>query len=122
MVLVDTSVWVDHFRRGNTALVDLLDEGRVLSHPFVVGELSCGNLKKREQILQLLTSLSAVSVAEHDEALGLIRDERLYGRGLGWIDVHLLASSRLAPCSLWTLDKALKATAQHFRVATIEAR
>ncbi len=102
-------------------MVGLLDEGRVLSHPFVAGELSCGNLKKREEILQLLTSLATVSVVEHDEALGLIRDERLYGRGLGWIDVHLLASSRLTPCSLWTLDKALKTTAEQLNVATIAA-
>ena len=122
MVLVDTSVWVDHFRRGNSALVGLLNDGRVLTHPFVVGELSCGTLNEREETLQLLMSLAAVSVAEHDEALGLVRDERLHGRGLGWIDVHLLASSRLTPCSLWTLDKALKTAAEHLKVATPAAR
>ena len=122
MVLVDTSVWVDHFRRGNSALAGLLDEGCVLCHPFIIGELSCGNLTQRDAIVLMLTALAAVPVAEHDEALGFLRDERLHGRGLGWIDVHLLASARLTPCPLWTLDKALRSAAEDLEIAVSTAR
>ena len=93
-------------------MAGMLDEGQVLCHPFVIGELSCGNLRARGEILQLLAALAATPLAAHDEVLALVQSERLHGRGLGWIDVHLLASARLTPCPLWTLDKGLKSAAQ----------
>ena len=99
MVLVDTSVWVDHFRKGNAGLTKLLNEGEVLCHPFIVGELGCGNLRNRDEILGLLVALPEVQVAEQEEALHLVSEHKLHGSGLGWIDVHLLASALLNRCS-----------------------
>lgn len=106
-MLVDTSVWVDHLRRGNHRLVSHLEEGAVESHVLVVGELACGNLGHRKKILSLLRSLPSVIEAEHDEVLELIESKKLHGRGLGWVDVHLLASAMLSHTLLWTLDKRL---------------
>jgi len=107
MVLVDTSVWVEHFRRGNIGLDVLLIEGQAVCHPFVVGELACGNLKNRFQILSLLSALPAALVAEHEEVMQFIETHHLMGKGLGYIDVHLLASAILTGIPLWTLDKRL---------------
>lgn len=107
MVLVDTSVWIDHFRRGHSGLFEQLEEGSVLCHPFVVGELACGNLGNRTEILDLLQALPMAPMAEHGEVLYLLQELGLYGRGLGWVDVHLLASARLLGCPIWTLDKGL---------------
>lgn len=117
MILADTSVWVDHLRRGDATLSALLDEGTVLCHPFVIGELACGQLRKRQEILGLLAALPQASVAEHDELLALLERQRLFGRGLGWVDVHLLASTRLSSCRLWTKDKALLGAARTLRLA-----
>lgn len=111
MMLVDTSVWVDHLRRGNTRLEQLLLEERVLAHPFVIGELACGRLHQRAQIMALLLRLPAVGIASHTEALHLVDFYRLDGQGLGWIDVHLLASAAIAQVPLWTLDRRLEAVA-----------
>ncbi|MBD3335332.1 MAG: PIN domain-containing protein [Candidatus Eisenbacteria bacterium] len=110
-VLVDTSVWIDHLRRGNADLADLLSQGAVIIHPYVVGELACGNLRNRREILTLLQALPMASVLEHEEALEFLDDKHLHGRGLGWIDVHLLASARLENVKLWSLDKALVSAA-----------
>jgi predicted nucleic acid-binding protein len=110
MVLVDASVWVDHFRQGNIGLIDLLNEGQVVSHPFIIGELACGNLKNRSQILSLLSTLPTALVVEHEEMMGFIENHRLMGKGLGFIDVHLLASAMLTNVPLWTLDKRLNST------------
>ncbi len=107
MVLVDTSVWIDHLRRGRVGLDIPLGEGQVLCHPFIVGELACGNLKNRLDILSLLQTLPAVRTAEEDEVLQFIEKYRLMGKGLGYIDVHLLASSLLSHAPLWTFDKRL---------------
>lgn len=107
MVLVDTSVWVEHFRQGAVGLETLLHDGRVLRHPFIIGELACGNLKNRPQILSLLDTLPMAHLAEHEEVLHSIDKYRLMGKGLGYIDVHLLASALLTNSSLWTLDKQL---------------
>ncbi len=115
VILVDTSVWVDHFRRGNPALKELLHDERVLGHSFVVGELACGNLKNREEILGLLATLPQATRAQDSEVLHLIDTERLAGKGLGLIDAHLLASARLSDCSLWTLDKALQKAAARLK-------
>ena len=116
MLLVDTSVWIDHFRRGNSQLAALLNEGGVLTHPLVIGELACGRLTNRSKILGLLEALPSASVAEHEEVLHLLSNRRLHGRGLGWIDVHLLASALLSRCPLWTLDKSLISAARSLKV------
>jgi predicted nucleic acid-binding protein len=108
VILVDTSVWIDHFRRGNRALVEALEREDVLTHPFVIGEIACGELKRRREILELLAALPSAIVASDDEAMGLIERRRLMGKGLGYVDVHLLASAALTHgARLWTLDKRL---------------
>jgi len=107
MVLVDTSVWVSHLRYGNDELRKLLHDGEVLSHPFVVGELACGNLKNRHAILTYLQSLPMTILAEDKEVLKFIENNQLMGKGLGYIDVHLIASAVLTDAPLWSLDKTL---------------
>jgi hypothetical protein len=112
VILVDTSAWVEHLRRGLPRLVTLLQEGEVLIHPWVIGELACGNLRNRSQVLELLQGLPAATVASDAEVLLLIERERLIGRGIGYVDVHLLASARLSRCGLWTQNRRLAAVAQ----------
>jgi predicted nucleic acid-binding protein len=116
VVLADTSVWIRHFRQGLPTLADRLGEGLVLVHPFVCGELACGNLKNRAEILSDLQALPAARVASDAEAFRLIELHRLWGRGLGWVDVHLLASALLSHCRLWTLDKKLEEAATELGV------
>jgi predicted nucleic acid-binding protein len=111
MVLVDTSVWIDHLRNGNARMKSLLHRELVLCHPFIVGELACGILHSRREILGLLAALPVARVAEHDEVLHLVETRDLSGRGLGWIDAHLLASALITGCSLWTLDGRLQKSA-----------
>ncbi|HTA44476.1 MAG TPA: PIN domain-containing protein [Bryobacteraceae bacterium] len=117
MVLVDSSVWIDHFRKGHTGLAALLNEASVLTHPFIIGELACGNLKHRNLILENLAELPAAAVATHEEAFDLLLDRKLYARGIGWVDAHLIASALLSNCPLWTLDERLKQTAASAGVA-----
>jgi predicted nucleic acid-binding protein len=112
VILVDTSVWVEHLRRGLPRLATLLQEGKVLIHPWVIGELACGNLSRRHQVLELLQGLPAATVASDAEVLLLIERKRLMGRGIGYVDVHLLASARLSHCRLWTQDRRLASVAQ----------
>lgn len=114
MVLVDTSVWVSHLRRGSARLQLLLDEGAVACHSFIIGELACGYMKNREEILSLLKALPGAVQAEHDEVLQLIEGHRLTGKGLGYIDIHLLASARLTGVPIWTLDNKLGKAAAKF--------
>jgi predicted nucleic acid-binding protein len=116
VTLADTSVWVDHFRHGNSRLGQLLSDGAVATHSFVVGELACGFLTKRSEILGLLDTLPAVTVADHGEVLRLLEDRRLFGQGLGWIDLHLLASALLSQTPIWTLDKRLERAASSLGV------
>ena len=112
MILVDTSVWVDHLRKGDRGLAELLTASNVLMYPFVSGELACGNLRKRDQILALLKNLPRAAVATDDEVLFFIERHALMGRGLGYVDVHLLASVALhGTARLWTRDKRLRAAA-----------
>jgi predicted nucleic acid-binding protein len=111
-VLVDTSVWIDHLRNGNRRLEALLEDGEVRTHPFVVGELACGNLKNRDVVLLLLRKLPAVVAATDDEALAFVERHRLMGTGIGWIDAHLLAAAALTRMTLWTLDGKLARAAR----------
>lgn len=108
MVLVDTSVWIDHFRHSNQRLSALLSEGIVICHPLVIGELACGNLKNRDEILELLEALPAAVLAEHAEVMRFITNHAIVGSGLGYIDAHLLASAVLSQAPLWTLDQRLE--------------
>ena len=107
MVLVDTSVWVAHLRAGNIGLEALLNDGHVVCHPFIIGEIACGKLKNRSEILSLLQALPMAKRAEHEEVMQFIENHRLMGKGLGYIDMHLLASAMLTNLSIWTLDKRL---------------
>lgn len=107
MVLVDTSIWVEHLRYGHNRLIELLDEGRVLIHPFVIGELACGNIENRVEILALLHALPTSTVADIEEIIVFIDNNRLMGKGLGYVDVHILASAILSNVRLWTKDKPL---------------
>jgi len=119
MVLVDTSVWVSYLRKGSAKLTDLLNDGKVLCHPFILGELACGNLKDRPVILSYLELLPMSIVAEHEEVLSFIENNRLMGKGLGYVDVHLLASAVLTGVLVWTLDKKLAQTADNLHLKYI---
>jgi predicted nucleic acid-binding protein len=112
MVLVDSSVWIDHFRRTDVHLVDLLRENRVLIHPMIIGELACGSLRQRSEILPLLQLLPLTESPSQDEVLHFIEKRRLFGQGVGWVDVNLLASCLLSGVVLWTNDKSLWKMAQ----------
>ena len=116
MILVDTSVWVSHLRYGNSHLKQLLNNGDVMCHPFVIGELACGNLKNRDEILSLLYSLPTARSAEQSEVLGFINAHRLMGRGLGWIDIHLLISALLSDVLFWTQDNKLRLASSEFNI------
>ncbi len=107
MVLVDTSVWVSHLRYGNDELVNLLNDGGVLCHPLIVGELACGNFKDRAVILSYLQLLPMSIEAEHHEVLSFIDNNRLMRKGMGYVDVHLITSAVLTGVPFWTLDKKL---------------
>ena len=118
MILVDSSVWIDHLRAGEPKLAELLNTGRVLVHPFVIGELACGNLKNREAILSLLQDLPAVPAATDDEVLFFIERHGLMGRGIGYVDAHLLSAVALAGIRrLWTRDKRLRVVAASMHLA-----
>lgn len=116
MILVDTSVWIEHFRAANHELVSLLKECQVLTHPHVIGEIACGSHRQRQQILTLLPLLPQAKVATDKEVLDLIDNYELYGKGIGWIDAHLLAACLLSGASVWTLDKKLSRLARTVRV------
>lgn len=117
MVLVDTSIWIDHLRRGEARLSRLLEKGRVLCHPWVIGELACGRLERRTEILDLLEALPLAEVAEHRELLDFIERRDLMGRSVGFVDVHLLGSALLSHAPLWTGDRALACVAADLGVS-----
>jgi hypothetical protein len=116
MVLVDTSVWVSHLRDGSIELANLLNDGRVLCHPLIVGELACGNLKDRASILSFLKLLPMSIEAEHEEVLSFIENNRLMGKGIGYVDVQLIASAILTGVPIWTLDKKLAHVADDLHI------
>lgn len=116
MILVDTSVWIDHLRSSVAGLVEALEADAVLIHPFVIGELACGMIANRHEVLNLLSALPPAVVASDDEVLGFIGERKLMGKGIGFIDAHLLASVALTPdAELWTRDKRLHAVAAALR-------
>ena len=117
MVLVDTSIWIAHFRKGNSQLQDLLIEGKVACHRFIIEELACGNMKNRKEILALLEALSKTELVGHNEILYFIEQYQLMGKGLGYIDTHLLASTQLSGIYLWTLDNNLKVAADELNLS-----
>lgn len=118
MVLADTSVWIDHLRHGDQGLVGLLEEGLVAGHPFVVGELALGSLRHRRETLHLLRRLPQAVVATDDEVALLIETSRLFARGIGYVDAHLIASVRLTPdLRLWTRDRRLQSVSKDLSIA-----
>jgi predicted nucleic acid-binding protein len=118
VILVDTSVWVDHLRAGDKALASLLDTGMVLTHPFVIGELALGILRQRALILDALSNLPRAAVATDAEALRFIDRHALSGRGVGYVDIHLLAAARLTDGTLlWTRDRRLYGIADQLGMA-----
>ncbi len=122
MILVDTSVWVDHLRVHDTQLATLLERSAVVMHPFVLGEIACGSLADRALILELLQGLPMAVTAEADEVLGFIERHRLFGKGVGYVDAHLLASVALSQgAQLWTRDKRLLAVAESLGCAHTDA-
>ena len=112
MILVDSSIWIEHLRRESATVSLLLASHRMLVHPFVIGEIAVGNLRNRRQVLDTLRDLPAAVVASDEEVLEFIDRYLLAGRGLGYIDVHLLAAARLSDAGLWTADKRLQASAE----------
>lgn len=116
MVLIDSSVWIDHLRRGNPLLRDLLNNSLALIHPFVIGELACSSIKNRKKSLADLAELPLAKSAAHQEVLTLLIDRELWGRGIGWIDLHLIASALLSHSQLWTLDASLRTAALSAKV------
>jgi predicted nucleic acid-binding protein len=116
MVLVDTSIWVNHLRKGVVQLERLLLDEEVVCHPFIIGELACGNIKNRSEILDLLQDLPKVPTIDLAEYLYFIEQNHLSGIGIGFVDVHLLASAQLSGVPLWTNDKRLKQTALKLKI------
>ncbi len=116
MVLVDTSIWINHLRDGNKNLEDLLSKGKVMCHAHIIGELACGNIKNRKQILSLLRALPLSPLVEFDEYLYFIDEHKLHGVKIGFVDIHLLASAQLAQVKLWTDDKRLSSAAANLGI------
>lgn len=117
MILIDASVWIAHFKRANAALAESLENKQALCHPFIVGELACGDLPSRSSVIAMLQTLPAAPLMQHDEVLVLIERHRLMATGIGWVDAHLLGSALLAGAELWTLDRPLANAARSVGVA-----
>ena len=117
MVLIDTSVWIDHFNRSDTLLQFLLNEFEVVTHPHILSELACGNIKNRNEIFNLLSNLPSISAISNEEYLTFVEKNKLYGLGFGFVDIHLLASSLIFHCTIYTKDKILLSAARLFKIA-----
>lgn len=118
MILVDTSIWIDHFRASEAQLETLLMRNQVLSHPFIIGEIALGSVKQRTQVLRHLNNLPAAIAATHDETMIFIERQKLANTGIGYVDAHLLASAALTPAAaLWSRDKNLRTAATRCGVA-----
>lgn len=117
MILADTSVWISHLHRPRRDLMDALMGGQAVMHPFVIGELACGRIRRRKEQIALMRAMPAIAPASHDEVMVLIEERKLHGRGIGWVDAHLLAAALLAQARLLTDDRALQAAARVLGVA-----
>jgi predicted nucleic acid-binding protein len=116
VILVDTSIWVNHLRRHDAVLAAHLEAGDVLCHPYVIGEVGLGLLKQRREVLELLAALPSALVVSHDEAMAFVEQRRLAGLGVGWVDVHLAASAVVSRAKLWTADRRLADVARVLRL------
>lgn len=114
-ILVNTSVWIDHLRTSSPTLRRLLDNDLVVCHPLVIGEIACGNIRHRSEVLESLAVLPTAPSIDYEELLTFLETHKLFGQGLGWIDVHLLASTMLQQVTLWTLDQSLRQAARKLR-------
>jgi len=118
LIIVDTSVWIDHLKAGDARLVELLGRGRVLAHPFVTGELALGSLHQRAAVLGALNDLPQALVAREDEVMTFIETQKLYGTVIGYVDAHLLTAARLTPgVTLWTRDRRLREASARLQLA-----
>ena len=117
MILADTSIWINHLRWGDARLKVLLNNSEILIHHFIIGELSTGQLKNRKTLLELLNALPKTILAEHEEVLLLLESKKLFGRGLGWVDLHLLAAAIISGTPLWTRDKRLSEAARNLDIS-----
>ncbi len=117
MILVDTSIWVNHLRRHDEVLAAHLEAGEVLCHPSVIGEIGLGVLKQRREVIELMAALPSAAVVSHDEVMAFVDQHQLAGRGIGWVDVHLAASAVVSRCKLWTADRRLADVARVLRLA-----
>jgi predicted nucleic acid-binding protein len=117
VILADTSIWIEHFRKEKAGLARLVDCKAILVHPIVIGELAMGNLHPRHPTLQALHQLPTAAVATFDEVLQFVEEHRLFGIGIGYMDAHLLAAARLSGALLWTLDARFAAAAARLKIA-----
>jgi hypothetical protein len=118
MILVDTSVWIDHFRRSNPRLQALVDDRALLIHPVVIGELACGTIRNRKETLLYLQAVPRIpSIADAEETMFVIESRNLSGKGIGWVDAQLIASALISGCRLWSNDRNLHAAAAALRIA-----
>ena len=115
-VLVDTSVWIKHLREGDQNLIRLLEQGLVACHPFIIGEIACGGIKNRFEIINLLNDLPSTEIIDHSDIMEFIESRKIMNKGIGYIDVHLLGSALVSDTPLWTFDKALRKTAIKFSI------
>ena len=117
MTLVDTSAWIDHFRRSDPDLIARLQAGTVASHPFVIGELALGNLTRRAEILELIRALPVLEAQPHEVVLAFVHRHELAGTGVGWVDVHLLAAAEAEGAALFSNDRRLRTQAARLGLA-----
>jgi predicted nucleic acid-binding protein len=115
-ILVDTSVWIKHLKEGDKNLVPLLEQGLVTCHPFIIGELACGGIKNRHDIISLLNDLPSTDILDHYDIMEFIEYRKIMNKGIGYVDVHLLASALVSETPLWTFDKALKKVANQLSI------
>jgi len=116
-ILVDTSVWINHLRESNKTLIRLLEQGLVACHPFIIGELACGGIKNRYEIINLLNDLPSTDILDHSEIMEFIEYRNIMNKGIGYVDVHLLGSALVSTTPLWTFDKALRKIANQLSIA-----
>ena len=116
IILVDTSVWINYLREGDPNLSQLLEQGLVACHPFTVGEIACGGIKNRREIINLLNDLPSVVTLDHSDILDFIENRKIMNKGIGYVGIHLLGSALVSDTPLWTFDKALKKIATQFSI------